>query len=116
MVLVQLAYMDFINDRKKHDSTIMKDVVVCCEHSNKFYIDTNGLLTDVTCDFFCAITCNMFTQVYLYACPRCLARVQRHTVSLYELNLEWNKHYLDKRDIRQIITCGVYRFLLYTRS
>ena len=88
----------------------MKDVVVCCEHSNKFFVDTNGLLTDLSCDFFCAATCNMFTQVYLFVCPSCLAHVQRHTVSLYELNFEWKKHYLDKRDTRQIILSGLFRF------
>ena len=45
--------MALILNRKKHDSAIIKDVVVCCKHANKFYVDMNGLLTDSNRNFFC---------------------------------------------------------------
>ena len=102
--------METIRLRKKHDSTIMKDVIVCCQHSDKFFIDTNGLLTHKTCHFFCQNTCNNFTQVYTFTCTRCLKSLQQGLVSLYDLNFGWNKHYIDKRDIRQVILNGFFRF------
>ena len=39
--------------RKKHEPSNEQDVVICCRHLNSFFIETNGLSTDLTCNFFC---------------------------------------------------------------
>ena len=44
--------MEAIRLRKKHVSTIMKDVIICCRHSDNFFIEMNGMLIDKSCHFF----------------------------------------------------------------
>ena len=88
----------------------MKDVIICCRHSEKFFIEMNGMLIDKSCHFFCQTNCNIFTQLYTFTCTRCLNNLQQNSVTVYDLNFGWNKHYIDKRDIRQIILNGLFRF------
>ena len=102
--------MDALSIRKKHESTIMKDVILCCRHSCKFFTETNGLLVEKTCCYLCRKTCNEFTQIYVFVCTGCFKNLLQKTTTLYDLNFGWNKHYLDKRDIRQVYLNGLYRF------
>ena len=102
--------MDALCLRKKHGSTIMKDAVICCDHSDKFFNDANGFLTDKSCHFFCRNTCYIFTHVYMFTCTRCFKNLQQSLVGLHDLNFGRNKHYIDKRDIRQVISNGLFRF------
>ena len=39
--------------RKKHEPNNEQVVVICCRHLNNFFIETNGLSTNLTCNFFC---------------------------------------------------------------
>lgn len=44
--------MDAIHLRKKQVSAMMKDVVICCQHSDKFFTEMNGCLVEKSCHFF----------------------------------------------------------------
>ena len=88
----------------------MKDVVICCQRSDKFFTEMNGCLVEKSCHFFSQQIWNIFTQVYTFTCTRCLRNLQQSSVPAYDLNFGWNKHYIDKRDIRQVYLNGLYRF------
>lgn len=70
----------------------------------------NGLLIEKTCNYFCWETCNEFTQVFVFVCTRCFKNLQQATATIYDLNFGWNKHYLDKTDIRQVYLNSLHRF------
>ena len=99
------------NIRRKHSLNDNEDVVVCCKHSNDFYIETNGCLIDIICNFLCDNRLNYLSRVYMFTCVSCLKNLQSEVVTLYDLNNNWRKHYVDCRDIEQIYLNKQFRFL-----
>ena len=109
--------MDLLSSRKKHEpSTNMKDVILCCRHSTKFFTEVNGFLIEKNCKHFDYQICNEFTQVYVFTCKLCFRELKEKRVNLYQLNFGCQKYYIDKRDIRQIYLSGLYRFCTLTEA
>ena len=103
--------MDLLSSRKKHNlPSNMKDVILCCRHSTKFFTEVNGFLIEKNCEHFCHNFCNEFTQLYVFCCKICFRDLIEKTVSLYQLDFGCQKYYIDKRDIRQAYLSGLYRF------
>ena len=106
-----LVQQDMESARRKHEPSNEQDVVICCRHSNNVFTETNGLLTDLTCNFFCENRLNYLSRAYMFVCVRCLKNLQTEVVTLYDLNNNWSKHYIDHRDVKQIHLNAQYRFL-----
>lgn len=105
--------MDIIHQRRRHVlCRELQDIVVCCNHSNKVFIDNNGGLVDHSGLSFCRDRCNRSTKVYVFLCERCFKMFQEKSASLYAVNYARIKHYVDKRDIKSVQLNGLYRFCL----
>ena len=60
--------MDIIHQRRRHVLCCeLQDIVVCCNHSNKFFIDNNGGIVDHSGSSFCRDQCNRSTKVYVFS-------------------------------------------------
>ena len=88
----------------------LQHVVVCYDHSNKFFIDSNGSLVDYSSPSFCRLRFNRSSKVYIFTCEMYFKMFQDKVVSLFAVNYVWNKHYVDKTDIGTIKLNGYYRF------
>ena len=88
----------------------LQDIVLCCNHSSKHFIDCNGMLIDHSSSNFCKIRCARSSTVYVFVCKICFQMFQNKSVSLFAVNYAWIKHYIDERDIKSIRLNGLYRF------
>ena len=103
--------MDVICRRRRHMlQHEFQDIVLCCNHSNKYFIDFNGIRVNHSSQNFCKIRCTRSSTVYIFVCKICFQMFQNKSVSLFAVNYAWIKHYIDREDIESVQLNGLYRF------
>ena len=102
--------MDTISLRRRHVTSNMQDVILCCDHANKYFVETNSTFIDYSCSRFCQNRCNAITIIYVLVCTTCFKNLQKSFCTLFNLSFGWNKHYIEKEDIEKVFLNGHYRF------
>ena len=91
--------------RRKQQSRTDQGIIICCNHSRKFFIEMNGLLVG-----YLLLLSTRQSQIYVFISVTCLEIIQNQAVSLFAINYVWEKQHIDKEDIKSIHLNGLHRF------